>query len=320
MIAVIAEPRDGTVHRGSLEAIAAASQLASRPPIVVLAGTGLEHALSALAQIETGGIFLLEQSIAGHEARAVVTRLTDWIREAGPELVLAAHTYWARDVIPRVAARLRCPLISDCTAIRNGEGRRLFTRPLFRGKLTADVAVEGPWPHLATLQIGAFSSDSVQSSTESAPVTRLLTTRAADDSAGIADPPFQESTPSIDLSRAEKIVAAGRGIQDAKQLELVGRLATAIGAEVAASRPLCDAGWLPLDRQVGSSGQTVAPRLYVALGISGAIQHIVGMKGAKTIVAINKDSQAPIFEIADYAIVGDLNDILPALITALADD
>jgi electron transfer flavoprotein alpha subunit len=129
--------------------------------------------------------------------------------------------------------------------------------------------------------------------------------------------PFQEAKQAVDLSQAERIVSVGRGIKGPEHLPLAQQLAQALHAEIAASRPICDAGWLPMERQVGSSGQTVAPKLYLALGISGAIQHLVGMKGASTIVAINKDPDAPIFEVADYGIVGDLFEIVPALLEAL---
>ena len=131
------------------------------------------------------------------------------------------------------------------------------------------------------------------------------------------DAPFQETRQAVDLSQAERIVAVGRGIKDQDHIAVAQALADALHAELAASRPICDAGWLPMERQVGSSGQTVAPKLYLALGISGAIQHLVGMKGSNVIVAINKDADAPIFEVADYGIVGDLFEIVPAIVNAL---
>ena len=129
--------------------------------------------------------------------------------------------------------------------------------------------------------------------------------------------PFKEAKQAVDLGQAERIVAVGRGIKSQENIAIAERLAKAMSAEIAASRPICDSGWLPMDRQIGSSGQTVAPKLYIALGISGAIQHLVGMKGSRTIVAINKDADAPIFEVADYGIVGDLFEIVPALVTEM---
>jgi electron transfer flavoprotein alpha subunit len=188
---------------------------------------------------------------------------------------------------------------------------------VFQGKLNADVKAAGPAPHLVTTQIGAFRADGAARGAAAAPVRKAA---VAIDAARIRqkpEAPFREARQAVDLSQAERIVAVGRGIKGQEHLKIVEQLAQAMGAEIAASRPICDAGWLPMDRQIGSSGQTVAPKLYVALGISGAIQHLVGMKGSRTIVAINKDPEAPIFEIADYGIVGDLFDVVPAIITAL---
>jgi electron transfer flavoprotein alpha subunit len=190
-------------------------------------------------------------------------------------------------------------------------------RPMFQGKLTADVEPQGPVPHFVTFQIGAFRADQAARGAAPAPVRALNVEIAAADVRQKPDAPFQEARQAVDLSQAERIVSVGRGIKEQANIPLAQQLADALGAELAASRPICDAGWLPMERQVGSSGQTVAPKLYLALGISGAIQHLVGMKGASTIVAINKDPDAPIFEVADYGIVGDLFEIVPAMINAL---
>jgi electron transfer flavoprotein alpha subunit len=201
--------------------------------------------------------------------------------------------------------------------VKAAGGGWLFMRPMFQGKVNADVALEGPAPHLVTFQIGAFRADAVKHGAASAPVRRVAA--AVDPSAIRQKPeaPFREAKQAVDLSQAERIVSVGRGIKGEEHIALAKQLAEAMGAELAASRPICDAGWLPMERQVGSSGQTVAPKLYLALGISGAIQHVVGMKGAKTIVAVNKDPEAPIFEIADYGIAGDLFEVVPAMIAAL---
>jgi len=191
----------------------------------------------------------------------------------------------------------------------------VFARPMFQGKLVADVVPQGPAPHLVTVQIGAFRADAVQKG--QAPI---VTVAGSVDAAAIRqrpEAPFQEAKQAVDLSQAERIVAVGRGIKTQENVAVAEQLAQAFGAELAASRPICDNGWLPMERQIGSSGQTVAPKLYVAVGISGAIQHLVGMKGSRTIVAINKDAEAPIFEIADYGIVADLFEVAPALIAEL---
>jgi electron transfer flavoprotein alpha subunit len=185
---------------------------------------------------------------------------------------------------------------------------------MFQGKFAADVSFSGEPPWFVTFQNGAFRGDKVEAGASAAPVETV----PADIPDGVVrnqpHETFKEAKQAVDLTQAEIIVAVGRGIKEQKNIELAKQLAEALGGEIAASRPICDAGWLPMDRQIGSSGQTVAPKLYLALGISGAIQHIVGMKGSRTIVAINKDSEAPIFEIADYAAVGNLFEIVPPLI------
>ena len=188
---------------------------------------------------------------------------------------------------------------------------------MFQGKLSADVAASGPAPHLVTIQIGAFRADARARGGAAAPVEKAAVQIDAAKIRQKPEPPFKEAKQAVDLSQADRIVAVGRGIKGQENLKIAEQLAQALGAELAASRPICDAGWLPMDRQIGSSGQTVSPKLYVALGISGAIQHLVGMKGSRTIVAINKDADAPIFEVADYGIVGDLFEVVPAMIAEL---
>ena len=227
------------------------------------------------------------------------------------------HTYQTREFAPKLAARLERSLITDCVAVKERDGRLVFVRPMFQGKFVADVAPTGPAPHFASFQIGAFRPDALATGDAPAEIRAQAVTV---DSAAIrqsVEAPFQEAKQAVDLTAAERIVAVGRGIKAEEHIALVRTLADALGAELAASRPICDSGWLPMDRQIGSSGQTVAPKLYLALGISGAIQPLVGMKGSRTIVAINKDADAPIFEVADYGIVGDLFEVVPAIVAAL---
>jgi len=246
-----------------------------------------------------------------------VLALAALIQQEQPSHVFFAHTYQTRDFAPALAARLQRSLITDVTAIKKDGSGLAYVRPVFQGKLSAEVAAEGPAPHLVTCQIGAFRADAMKRGAAAAAVRKADVAVDAGAIRQKPEAPFKEAKQAVDLSQAERIVAIGRGIKAQEHLKIAEQLAQALGAEIAASRPICDAGWLPMDRQIGSSGQTVAPKLYVALGISGAIQHLVGMKGSRTIVAINKDPEAPIFEIADFGIAGDLFEIVPAIIAAL---
>jgi electron transfer flavoprotein alpha subunit len=314
---VVAETRGTGLHPVSIESIAAAERLGDAIEVVV-PGHTIEAACQEVSQYGVSGVTALTHpALAAYTADAFVSALARFITERAPEWVVLPHTYRSRDFVPALAARLDRPLVTDCTAIsRTPDGVR-FTRPMFRGKLSADVALEGPSPGLVTCQVGAFRADEVRRGPEAAAVRQVEAVVEPAEVRQRPEAPIQEARQTVDLSQADRIVAVGRGIRGPEHLELVRTLAEALGADVAASRPVCDAGWLPMDRQIGSSGQTVAPRLYVALGISGAIQHLVGMKGAKTIVAINKDPEAPIFEVADYGIVGDLFDVVPAMVAAL---
>jgi electron transfer flavoprotein alpha subunit len=317
MILVVAEQRDGTLNRASWEAIAAAQQAGDSIKVAIL-GAAVDAVATALAAAAVDEVIVVDHAALGaYTADGHVLALVALIAQEQPARVFFPHTYQTRDFAPALAARLGRALVADVTAIREEGGAAIYSRPIFQGKLTADVAAEGPAPHLITFQIGAFRADAVAQGAAAAAVRRAT---IAIDGASIRqkpEAPFKEAKQSVDLSQAERIVAIGRGIKGQEHLAIAQQLAQAMGAEIAASRPICDAGWLPMDRQIGSSGQTVAPKLYVALGISGAIQHLVGMKGSRTIVAINKDAEAPIFEIADYGIVGDLFEIVPAMIGEL---
>jgi electron transfer flavoprotein alpha subunit len=255
-------------------------------------------------------------ALASYTPDAFTIALQQVVAVSSPAYVLFPHTYQTRDFAPMAAVRIGAALITDVTGV-NGTGEAAtFVRPMFQGKLAADVRHQGSGPRFVTLQIGAFRADAVTRG-QAGTVTPVAITI---DGAAIRqqpEPPFKEARQAVDLSQAERIVAVGRGIKAPENIALAEKLARAMSAEVAASRPICDSGWLPMDRQIGSSGQTVAPKLYVALGISGAIQHLVGMKGSRTIVAINKDADAPIFEVADYGIVGDLFEIVPAVIAEI---
>jgi electron transfer flavoprotein alpha subunit len=251
--------------------------------------------------------------LADYTPDGAVAALKQFIQQKQPTLVLMPHTYQVRDFAPQLATSLGRTLISDATGFRKEGDKLLFTRQMFQGKFAADVSFASEPPHFATFQSGAFRGDKAEAGASAAPVETVNV--EIPDSAIRTKPeaPFKEAKQAVDLTQAEIIVSVGRGIKEQKNIELAKQLAEALGGEIAASRPICDSGWLPMDRQIGSSGQTVAPKLYLAIGISGAIQHIVGMKGSRSVIAINKDAEAPIFEIADIGVVGNLFDIVPAL-------
>lgn len=244
-----------------------------------------------------------------YAADSFTAALEALIRRVRPEFVLLPHTYRTRDFAPKLAARFGRPLASDVVRFHLEAGAPVFVRQLFQGKLNAEVRFICPGPRFVSIQTGAFRADPsepAEAVEELAPDTGAVRVKAEE--------PFRDAGRVVDLASANAIVGVGRGIKSQENLPLLEALAAALGAELAASRPVCDNGWLPLQRQVGSSGQTVAPKLYVAVGISGAIQHLVGIKGSQTIVAINRDPGAPIFDVADYGIVGDLLDVVPPLI------
>jgi electron transfer flavoprotein alpha subunit len=327
MILVIAEQRSGKLNRATWETIAGAQQAAGGEEIVVaLPGTPATTAAAAaeLARASVSEIVVLDNAaLEPYTPDGYVAALQDAIAQLSPSIVFLPHTYQTRDFAPKLAARLNRAIVTDVTAVKDvrsasgNSSERLFVRPMFQGKLTADVAALGDGPHFITFQIGAFRADHAARGAAPAAVRALPVKVDVSAIRQKPEPPFQEARQSVDLSQAERIVSVGRGIKEQANIPIAQKLADALHAELAASRPICDAGWLPMERQVGSSGQTVAPKLYLALGISGAIQHLVGMKGAQTIVAINKDPDAPIFEVADFGIVGDLFEIVPALIEAL---
>jgi electron transfer flavoprotein alpha subunit len=315
-ILVVLEEKDGRVGRVSWEALAAAQRLAvqSQEPVtaVVLGANTEAQSAEAAAKSVARVIRVDHPLLARYTSDGFTIALHQLIQKEGPTQVVFPHTYQVRDYAPALAARLGEVLISDVVAIGDGP---VFTRQLLQGRLTGNYRHQGAGPCLVSIQAGTFRADAVE--TGKAEVT---TFEPQIDPAAIRTKPgepFRGSAQTVDLGSAPLIVSVGRGIKEADNLPLVQELASALGAELAASRPICDNGWLPMERQVGSSGQTVSPKLYLAVGISGAIQHLVGMKGSQCIVAINKDPEAPIFEVADYGIVGDLFEVVPALTEAL---
>ena len=316
-ILVVAEQREGKLNRVSLETIAAAQAIAAETGWTIEAavfGSGIASIAQELAGRKLAKVYAIESGkLARYTPDGVVAALKDFIQQKQPRLVLMPHTYQVRDFAPKLATALGRTLISDSTGFRKDGNKLLFTRQMFQGKFAADVAFACDPPHFVTFQSGAFRGDKAEAGASAAPVETVNAQIADGVVRNQPEDPFKEAKQAVDLTQAEIIVSVGRGIKEQKNIDLAKALAEALGGEIAASRPICDSGWLPMDRQIGSSGQTVAPKLYLAVGISGAIQHIVGMKGSRTIIAINKDAEAPIFEIADYGVVGNLFDIVPAL-------
>jgi electron transfer flavoprotein alpha subunit len=318
-ILAILEQRSGRWNRMSFETLAAAQQLAKELGTSVSAavlGQGVEPLASELTSKQLEKIYAVEHDLLkDYTPDAYCTALGQAIDQIHPTILLFPHTYQVRDFLPKLATARRRVAVSDVVGHRVDNGQVILVRQLFQGKVNADVRLTGDAPQFSSLQAGAYRADQV---VEGASSVEVFHPSISPDQ--IRTKPldlFRESQRAVDLASAEIIVSVGRGIKEADNIALVQQLADALGGELAASRPICDAGWLPMERQVGSSGQTVAPKLYLAVGISGAIQHLVGMKGSRTVVAINKDSNAPIFEVADYGIVGDLFQVVPELIDAV---
>jgi electron transfer flavoprotein alpha subunit len=322
-ILVVMEQRGGTWNRMSFETLSAgqqfAGELGTRASAAVL-GRGIDGLAGELASRQLEKVYTVEDDLlADYTPDAYTAALRQLVAHAKPRLVLFPHTYQVRDFLPKLATSLGVVAVSDVVSHRIDNGQLVLVRQLFQGKVNADVRLadspgDGHAPHFASLQAGAWRGD--QMAEGSAVLEKFAPQLAAGDIRTRPLELFRESQRAVDLGAAELIVAVGRGIKESENIAMVRELADAMGAELAASRPICDAGWLPMERQVGSSGQTVAPKMYMAIGISGAIQHLVGMKGSRVVVAINKDPNAPIFEVADYGIVGDLFQVVPELTEA----
>ena len=315
-ILVVLEQQSGKWNRMSWETLAAGQQFGAaleKSVEAAVVGNGIGALAAEAATKKVAKVYAVDHALlASYTADGYTAAVEALIRKVNPSLVLFPHTYQVRDFAPKLATRFSQVLMSDVISVRMDSGSPVFVRLLFQGKLNGDVRLSGGGPHFASLQAGAWRADSLESG--SAEVETFAPPLNASQIRQEPEAPFRESARAVDLTAAEIIVSVGRGIKEKENIPVVEELAKALGAELAASRPICDAGWLPMERQVGSSGQTVAPKMYIAVGISGAIQHLVGMKGAKTIVAINKDANAPIFEVADYGIVGDLFEVVPALV------
>ena len=321
-ILLITEQREGKWNKVSLETLAAAQQIAQQAK-GSLTGVVIGKGVAALAD-ELAGYQLDEVLLVEHDLLEKYTpdgfslALKQVIENAKPDLILLPHTYQVRDFAPKLAASLGKGMIGDCTGYRYEGGKLIFVRQMFQGRTSADVIFTGEAPWIASFQTGAFRADlAAKHSAGKAPVKAVSVELKPEQIRTKPLELFREAKQAVDLTQAPILVSVGRGIKAPENIPMAEKLAKLLGGEISASRPICDEGWLPMERQIGSSGQTVAPKLYLALGISGAIQHVVGMKGSRTIAAINKDANAPIFEVADYGVVGDLFEVVPALIEEL---
>jgi len=316
-ILVIAEQRQGQLNRQSWETLVAGQQLAAARGArlaIAIPGKDVSALASEFAAKKPDEVWRVEHGLLErYTSDGYAAALEQLVKQLQPALVLFPHTYQVRDFAPKLAASLGKGMIGDCIAYRHENGRLVFVRQMFQGKTAADVTFAGAPPWFASFQAGAFRADQVARGASPAPITAIAVDLKPEQIRTKPLELFREAKQAVDLTQAPILVSIGRGIKAPENIPLAEKLAKLLGGELAASRPICDEGWLPMDRQIGSSGQTVAPKLYLALGISGAIQHVVGMKGARTIVAINKDANAPIFEVADYGIVGDIFELIPAL-------
>lgn len=319
-IQVILQQRDGKLHRMSHEVLAAGQRLRAETGAsleAVLIGHGMSALSEEVCQKALDGVRVVDhESLAQYTPGAFVAAARAAISAGGADLVVLPHTYQSVDFMARLAQATDAALVPEVTGFSSVDGSVRWQRPILAGKLESEMEVEGDGLVVVSVQSGAFSGDDQEVGTATATSVELTEVPVADRQILGTEEVAGEH---VDLSQAEIIVAVGRGIGDGDKIAAVEALAAALGAELAASRPVIDNGWLPRDRQIGSSGQTVSPKLYVALGISGAIQHLVGMKGSKTVVAINKDASAPIFSVADYGWVGDLHELVPALTSALEE-
>ena len=318
-ILIVLEESNGQIHRMGLESIAAGQRLSDEMGLTagaLVLGGNADGLADQASKYQLGEVLKVNDALLGsYSADGYSEAVKQIIDQENPTYVLFGHTYQVRDYVPRLSAKLNKPFLVDNIAIRVENGQPIFTKQMFNAKLSADVEANGSGPFLVSFQSAAFSMDAAAAGSAS---IRESTVQL--DTAMIrtkSEPPFQEEAGGVDLTSADIIVSIGRGIGKEENIPLAVELSKALGGELAASRPVVDSGWLPSAHQIGSSGQSVSPKLYLALGISGAIQHVVGMKGSKNIVTINKDPDAPIFEISDYGVVADILEIIPKLTEAI---
>ena len=308
-ILIVLEDNHGSLHRMSKEAIAGAQKIGGSVSALAI-GSNAESLATELSGTDLTEVITVNHDlVSSYNADGYAEVVKQVVETEVPKTIVAGHSYQTRDFMPRVSAKLDIPFIPDIISMDDG-----FVKQVLNAKLNASVTT-GSDQMILSFQSAAFSEDDI--------VSGECAHRSFDvdlDSSVVrsqSEEPFQEAAGDVDLESADLIVSVGRGIEKEENVPLAFELAEVLGAEVSASRPVVDSGWVDSFRQVGSSGQNVSPKLYFSLGISGAIQHVVGMKGSKNIIALNKDPDAPIFELADYAVVGDLLEIVPKLIEAL---
>ena len=311
-ILIVLEENHGSLHRLSKEAIAGAQEIGGE--VVALAiGQHANVVAGELSSFDLADVITVDhEMVATYNADGYSEVIKKIIEAESPKIIVAGHTYQTRDFMPRVSAGLHIPFIPDIISLSDNS----FVKQVLNAKLNATASSNSDQVILS-FQSAAFSEENIRSGSCSSRSFNINLDSTIVRS--ISEEPFQEAAGDVDLESADLLVSVGRGIEKEENIHLAFELAEVLGAEVSASRPVVDSGWIDSFRQVGSSGSNVAPKLYFSLGISGAIQHVVGMKGAKAILAINKDKDAPIFEIADYAVVGDVLEIVPKLTEALKD-
>jgi electron transfer flavoprotein alpha subunit len=311
-ILTFAEVRDGKVRRASLEALSEARRLAPElgaSVATVLIGSGVSG-LAASLGADTVHVFD-DPALAGYATEVWSRALAQVITATKPSVVLIPFTATGKDLAPRVAARVGAGLVSDCVSLKVVDGRLEARRPMYAGKAFASVRWEGE-PQLATLRPNVFALSAADAGKTGQVVKETVDTTARARVTGVK----ATAEGKIELSEAQVIVSGGRGLKGPEHFHLVQELGDAFGAAVGASRAIVDAGWVDHQLQVGQTGKTVSPALYIACGISGAIQHLAGMSSSRIIVAINKDADAPIFKVANYGLLGDAFEILPKVTEA----
>lgn len=321
---IVPQTRDGKLHRTGRELVAAGQRLATElnaEVSAVVLGSEVQEAVAQLRGYRLRKVLTIEHAtLEAYTPGSFVHALSRAIATLSPDYVLFAHTYQTVDFVPRLVCEVGGSLIPEAVGFEVRGDELVWKRPVFGGKLLSEVVSRGVFPVVASVQASAFLADDAEPAASDKVEVESIAVELDSDTADREILRVEEaSSEQVDLTQVERIVAIGRGIGGPENLPMIEELADAIGGEIAASRPVIDNGWLPRDRQIGSSGQTVAPKLYLAVGISGAIQHLVGMKGSQVIAAINKDRSAPIFGIAQYGIVGDLHEIVPALTKALRE-